>query len=228
MTPMKAQEILSILAGAYPNQQLTEAMADTWANVLATVNFHEAERAAREWVKHEQWWPKPAELNSLVTRLAREDRDEGRLQAPSTNVRCDGSRWIDKGQGPTPCPACNPWQWELWNQGELHQRHPKAPDNFVMPPACRPHYTNDQPVTSRGRAVQLMVAGYREAKREQGMDEATIDARLADRYKSILAWASVIPQPLPEQVDPDTGEVFPVEVDERGDEEVGLGEVPGR
>lgn len=171
MNERQVAQILSVFHGAYPNQAIDDSVADAWAVALASTDFHFAETAARDWILTEKWWPSISEITGAIARLMRDDVHVAaeRRRPNLTGVRCDGSSWIDRGQGPEPCPECNPWLRTLYEEGDLHGRHPDPPKGFIMPPRCRPLFTGDQTVT-RGREniMKLVRGGYIDGKLEDG------------------------------------------------------------
>jgi hypothetical protein len=108
-------------------------------------------------------------------------------------LRCDGTGWLDRGEGLEPCPSCNPWNRERWRDGRWHDPHPRIPRDYVMPPPCPPSYAAEgsYPVSST-RAMQLVVQGMREHYAEEGYGPDEIEAVISRRLPAVAEMVASI------------------------------------
>lgn len=72
MNEPQAGHILSLLHGAYPTHPIDEDVMNVWANTLAHTEHAIAEQAVRKWILTENWFPKPSEINGMITMIRRE------------------------------------------------------------------------------------------------------------------------------------------------------------
>lgn len=197
MNSVEAARVLAKLHGAFPNVDIDEAVAATWANSLASADYTWAMRAADEWIASENWWPKIAEFNSVMTRLRRESAGQeapSRMLPAHHAIRCNGSGFIDRGNGNEPCPTCNGWLRDVWLKGEWNERV-RPPRDLVQPPRCRPDHSGEgSDVASRDVAMAAVLRGLREHYVGMGLGTEEVEARMAKRMAKVEA----LVQPAPE------------------------------
>lgn len=154
MTPSETAQLLAKFGGAY-NVEVNDAMAQVWANVLATVDVRHANEVAQLYIQTEEWMPKPAEFLAGVAEAVRRD-DMATMAERNTHAayRCDGSRWrcaehqgkcpIDctAAQGMEPCPTCHPTMFDRLADAEMNHKWRQGgkfnDDATVVPRACIP------------------------------------------------------------------------------------------
>lgn len=188
MNEVDAARVMAALHGAFPNTGVDDATISMWANALSLVDYQVAMAAVQRYVETENFWPTIAKFNGVITEMHRESRGTGAQRAlMGTAIRCNGSGWFDRGGGQEPCPTCNPWMREQWREGKLNQTL-RPPTNYLMPDPCQPNHAGDGPlVTSRARAMQLVIGGLREQLTEDGKTPEEIDEIVARRMPAVMA-----------------------------------------
>jgi hypothetical protein len=188
MNSIEAARVLAKFHGAYPRVEIDDAVAATWMNTLGTGDYGWAMSTADEWINTETWWPTVAEFNGLMRRLrqgAANDGDERVLPAHS-RIRCNGTGWINRGAGNEPCPACNPWQRQLWVDGDLDSRK-RPPSDWIQPPRCRPDHSGEGSICTKEQAMAAVLRGLREHYTDIGLTADEIDARISRRMPNMLS-----------------------------------------
>jgi hypothetical protein len=186
MNSVDAARVLAKLHGAYPNIDIDDAVAATWANSLATADYEWAMKAADEWISTENWWPKVAEFNTAMRRLRQGAANDAPALPAHNAIRCNGEGWVNRGSGMEPCPACNPWQRKLWADGDLNSRK-RPPSDWIQPPPCRPDHSGESSICDRDTAMAAVLRGLREHYVSIGLDDEQIDKRITKRMPKVLA-----------------------------------------
>lgn len=165
MTPEQSAQVLAAIHGAYPRVEMDEAMVMVWQNALAVADYDDAMNAVAQWTGTQKWAPSIAELNGLMTSMRQEAARSGDTRAlPRSSGRrfgCDGTGWLDRGEGLEPCPSCNPWGEMLWENGDWQNLRVQAPRDWVQPMACHPIHTESE-LFSFDQARAAIERGYRE------------------------------------------------------------------
>jgi hypothetical protein len=183
MTPTQAAQVLAALHGAYPRVELDDAVANVWQNSLAVSDYHVAMQAATKWIGESRFWPSIAEFNGLITEIRRDMDYQQPQLAPRPGYGCDGSGWIDRGQGWEACPTCNPWNYALLENGDWQNTRLKPPADWWQPQPCRQRSHESELFTFQ-QAKDAIERGYREHHEEVGTDPALVDRKAAKLLKS--------------------------------------------
>lgn len=186
MTPTQAAQVLAALHGAYPRVELDDAIANVWQNTLAVTDYSVAMQAVAKWIAESRFWPSIAEINGIITRLRRELAYEQPQLTRKGAYGCDGSGWLDRGQGWEACPTCNPWNHTLIENGDWQNLRLTPPADWWQPVSCR-QYDYESQVFSSSQAKEALERGYREHQTEIGVDEATIELKVDKMLKGGLS-----------------------------------------
>jgi hypothetical protein len=177
MSPTQAAQVLAALHGAYPRVELDDAIAAVWQNTLAVTEYDVAMQAVAQWINESRFWPSVAEINGLITSIKRDRAYEQPQLTRKGNYGCDGSGWLDRGNGWEACPTCNPWNHTLIENGDWQNLRQKPPMDWWQPVSCRPRSYESQVFTFL-QAKEALERGYREHHAEIGTDPAVVDKKV--------------------------------------------------
>lgn len=94
MNSTETAQILTVLSGAYPNQEVTDETAMLWANAFAGDSMSDVKVAVIDWINNEQWWPTPAGIRERIRNAKRQQQyEQPRPALPS------GVEWMPYPEG---------------------------------------------------------------------------------------------------------------------------------
>ncbi len=157
VSPTEATQLLKLLAVNYSPRPAPWAMPEMaeadranvlkeWVRALCQFRMAPALVAMEQMTANSpDWVPTLMRFRQELERASREDiREISRARNIERSRRCDGTGWMESGDGYRPCPACNPFLSERFSDGVLHvtgEEHKKAvrewADENAMPAPCR-------------------------------------------------------------------------------------------
>lgn len=186
MSPTQAAQVLAALHGAYPRVELDDAIANVWQNTLAVTDYDVAMQAVAVWINESRFWPSVAEMNGIITKIRRERSYEQPQLTRKGAYGCDGSGWLDRGNGWEACPSCNPWNHTLIENGDWQNLRQKPPMDWWQPASCRQR-DYESHVFTFSQAKEALERGYREHQAEIGVDEDTVNKKVEKMLRSGLS-----------------------------------------
>lgn len=123
MNDLEAATVFGLLTAAWPDKQLPDETIDLWLEMAANVDAADAEDAARQIIREDQWFPSVARFLQMAEAKAHARRNRnadtrgistGHRAAPPPKQLLDAARHLIKEQGtkrhdhsgPAPCPVC--------------------------------------------------------------------------------------------------------------------------
>lgn len=123
MNDHEAATVFGLLTAAWPDKELPDETIDLWLEMAADVDFADAEPAARQIIREDQWFPSIARFLQVTEARAHGRRNRQadarglpatRRSAPPPKPLLDAARRLLEEQktkqhdhnGPEPCPVC--------------------------------------------------------------------------------------------------------------------------
>lgn len=182
MNREESAAVMLALSAGYPATEVTEEMVAVWHNALAIADVGVAMAAVEAWLRDSRFFPTIAEFNGAMRNVRYADRDIVRAALPPagpSRLRCDGTGWLDRGEGLEPCPNCNSWVRECWLDGDwANQRARRPPESWMRSQSCRPAFEAEgRLIDTRDGALAALIGGLRDELVAQGRTPEHVEGR---------------------------------------------------